>query len=224
MSSMPVMTFKIGDIFDAADPVARFIAVLATMSNDWLRLFGQMDETAEDDLDATGMRIMSFRHQASLHHEAADFIRTARQRFPEVRVFVEALDDAAREACDRVAGGADPKSAHYLGAWLEDHRNVTFHYAKLHPDAAAHNDEEIAEALKAAAGLTGTITEDDRLSGGIRFGFADEIVAQWLPDAEVLGTEWLENLRESVLSLGVFTRAAVMAYLAANAHRDFEIS
>ena len=29
-------------------------------------------------------------------------------------------------------------STHYIGDWLAQHRNVTFHYSEMHPDKAAH--------------------------------------------------------------------------------------
>ena len=82
-----ILRFTIGDAFPADDPVARFVTVLAMMSNDWLRLVKQMlaidDEDREDD--AAGLLVMSFRYQASLHAEAAGFIVDARRMFPRDR-------------------------------------------------------------------------------------------------------------------------------------------
>ena len=209
---MPEMRFRIGDVLDPADPVARFITVLAMIANDVLRLFGIFESIEDYELDAEGRRMLLFRYQASLHHEAADFISQARRRFPEVSTFIEGLDTDARSACDQLVGGVDPKSPRFLGEWLEEHRNVTFHYAEMHPEAAAHNAEEIAEALKAARDLVGTITEEDRLGGRVRFGFADDVVVQWLPDVDDLGTEWIERLRDDVILLGTFVREAIVAY------------
>jgi hypothetical protein len=52
---MPEATFKIGDTFPADDPVARFVTVLAMISNDWQRLAQRMieldDARPKDDLD-----------------------------------------------------------------------------------------------------------------------------------------------------------------------------
>jgi hypothetical protein len=131
---MPTVRFVIGEAFPASDPVARFVTVLAMISNDWLRLFELMRGTLETE---AGLHLLLFRQQAALHHEAADFIRIARRRFhAEVDVFVRRLAPSARENCERVVGGIDSRSAHYLGAWVEEHRNVTFHYPTLHPEKA----------------------------------------------------------------------------------------
>jgi hypothetical protein len=73
---MTTLRFTIGKAFPASDSVARFITVLAMMSNDWLRLMAAMLEIEDYHKDAEGLRIMSFRQQAALHHEAAEFIET----------------------------------------------------------------------------------------------------------------------------------------------------
>src|SRR5437016_4042252 len=110
MNAMPTMTFRIGACFDPTDSVARFITGLAMISNDWLRLYGQMNAVEDYHLDAEGLRILSFRHQAALHFEAAAFIAKARNRFPKVKRFIAELDEEARDACDQIVGGVDPKS------------------------------------------------------------------------------------------------------------------
>src|SRR4051794_34070636 len=109
------MHFKIGDAFPAEDPVARFITVLAMMSNDWLRSAEEMLGIADGSIDEGGRRVMLFRQQASLHHEAATFIVDARRRFPAIAEFVDGLPEVAREECAKVVGGIDRKSPHYHG-------------------------------------------------------------------------------------------------------------
>jgi hypothetical protein len=205
------LRFKIGDAFPAADPVARFITVIAMMSNDWLRLIADMMELDDADPDAPAKRVMSFRQQAALHHEAADFITDAERRFPGVKAFIEGLEQEAQDECAQVTGGIDPRSPHYLGDWLADHRNVTFHYPEMHPDKAAHGKEEILQALRDAATLEGTITARDSF-GTVRFGFADDVAVQWLPDVETQ-VHLIEQLRESVLALARFAQRAAGAYL-----------
>jgi hypothetical protein len=78
------LRFTIGDAFPADDPVARFVTVLAMMSNDWLRLVKQMLASDDDpgEADAAGLLVMSFRFQAALHAEAAGFIGDARRISP----------------------------------------------------------------------------------------------------------------------------------------------
>jgi hypothetical protein len=214
---VPVTTlrFTIGRAFPASDPVARFITVLAMMSNDWLRLMSAMLEVEDWHKDAEGLRIMSFRQQAALHHEAAEFIRDTRKHYPTVKRFIEGLEQSALDACKQVVGGVDPKSEHYLGDWLADHRNVTFHYPRMHPQAAEHGAEEITEALKSAGEIESTITDDDTF-GSVRFEYADEVVVQWLPDADA--RERIAQLRESVMALAGFAQQAAGAYL--EAHPD----
>jgi hypothetical protein len=214
---VPVTTlrFTIGRAFPASDPVARFITVLAMMSNDWLRLMSAMLEVEDWHKDAEGLRIMSFRQQAALHHEAAEFIRDTRKRFPKVKRFIEGLEQSALDGCKQVVGGLDPKSEHYLGDWLADHRNVTFHYPRMHPQAAEHGAEELTEALESAGEIESTITDDDTF-GSVRFEYADEVVVQWLPDADA--RERIAQLRESVMALARFAQHAAGAYL--EAHPD----
>lgn len=198
-------------MFPASDPVARFVTVVAMMSNDWLRLMGIMIAAESEAHDDAGIRLLSFRQQAALYHEAAKFLTESRRRFPDVDRFVNDLDAATRLAFDRVVGGLDATSPHFQGQWLVDQRNVTFHYPKMHPNAAAHGDEELMKAMDASAGQQGTITEGKR-AGEIRFGFADEVVVQWLPPVEN-SRETLGKLVEAVTALGEFARKAIESYL-----------
>jgi hypothetical protein len=89
---------------------------------------------------------------------------------------------------------------------------VTFHYPKTHPQAADHGAEEITEALKDAAEIESTITDDDTF-GSVRFELADEVVVQWLADEDA--RERLSQLQGSVLALARFVQQAAGAYLEA---------
>lgn len=220
---MTKVTFKIGEGFPADDPVARFITVLAMISNDWLRSINDLI-TLEDstDLDAGGRRVALFRQQAALHHEAASFIRSAKRRFPQVETFVSTLPVEAREEFDQVSGGVDPASPHYHGDWLANHRNVTFHYPEMHPEKAGHGQEEITEALQAAGDLESFIEAGDHF-GSVRFSFADEVAAQWLPADDDL-EEILVKLREAALALARFAQRAAEAYLESRPPGTFTFS
>jgi len=154
------LRFRIGDAFPADDPIARFITVLAMISNDWLRLLRDMLDLEESDWDADGRRVLLFRLQAAAHHEAATFIADTRRRFPAVDKFIDGLEDEAIQECEVITGGINAASAHYLGDWIGRHRHVTFHYPEMHPEKAEHGKEEITEALQAAAELEGTITSE----------------------------------------------------------------
>jgi hypothetical protein len=204
------LRFTIGDAFPADDAVARFVTVLAMMSNDWLRLIKQMLDVDDSDDDAAGLRVMSFRYQASLHAEAAGFISDARRMFPEVEQFVAGLSESARAQCQQVLDGLNPTSPRYLGAWLTSHRNVTFHYPEMHPEKAQHGREEIMEGLRDAAAKESIIRIPDA-PYDLRFDFADEVIVEWLPaDADHAP---IVGLREGVLALADFVREAAEAYL-----------
>jgi hypothetical protein len=136
----------------------------------------------------------------------------ARRRFPEIDAFVDGLPEIARDELLQTVGGVDPKSPHYHGDWLADHRNVTFHYPVMHPQKAAHGAEEIHEALAKAAEIDSTITAKDNF-GSVRFGFADDVVVQWLPDVDTEARDILSQLREAVLALARFVQRASRAYL-----------
>jgi hypothetical protein len=208
---MRIIRFNIGEAFPAIDPVARFITAVAMMSNDWLRSANDLVDLKDGDPDTPGRRVALFRQQASLHHEAAAFITESRRRFPAIEAFLDGLSDEAKDECNRITGGIDPASPHYQGDWLADHRNVTFHYAELHPDKAAHGEEEMTNALTSAAKLEGTISMEENF-GSVRFGFADEVAVQWLPDPGEQ-VDLIASLRESVMSLGRFAQRAAQAYM-----------
>jgi hypothetical protein len=216
------LRFKIGDAFPAGDPVARFITVLAMMSNDWMRSARYLLEIQDGSHDEGGRRLMLFRQQASLHHEAASFIVDARHRFPAIDAFLDGLPEIARVELAQIAGGVDPKSPHYHGDWLANHRNVTFHYPEMHPDKAAHGAEEVYVALTTAAGIESTITVGDDF-GSVRFGFADDVVVQWLPDVETEARDILSELREAVLALARFVQRASRAYLEGRPQGTFTV-
>ncbi len=206
------LRFRIGDAFPAADPVARFITVLAMISKDWTRSTLDLLALEDGSDDEAGRRLMLFRQQASLHHEAAAFMVDARRRFPQIAAFINGLPEIARDECEHVVGGIDPKSPHYHGDWLADHRKITFHYPELHPDKAAHGVEEIREALIKASDIESTITSGDAF-GSVRFGFADDAAVQWLPDVETDARDILTQLREAVMALARFAQRAAGAYL-----------
>jgi hypothetical protein len=208
---MTIIRFKIGEAFPAEDPVARFITGLGMISNDWLRLIDDLVSIYEDESpEGRGRRMSLFRRQAALVHEAATFITDALRMFPAVAMFVDGLEREARDACERIVGSVDSSSPHYLGTWLRDHRNVTHHYPKMHPDAAQHGEDVMANALAAAADLEGTIDSGARFIDA-RFGYADEVGVQLLPSVD--DSSWVEALRDTAMTLAEFAQRAAQNYL-----------
>jgi hypothetical protein len=205
------LRFTIGTAFPASNPVARFVTVLAMMSNDWLRLIQDLLALESDDVESVARRIGLFRQQAALHHEAVDRLQDAPRQFNEIRQFMDSLDAAAEAEYDIIIGGTDPASPHYLGDWLEKHRHVTFHYPVLQRDKAAAGQEELHDALTRAAQHDGTIAYTDDALLSVRFRFADEVTVQWLPPEE--DSALLERLSQSGMALTRYVQRAVGAYL-----------
>jgi hypothetical protein len=72
--------------------------------------------------------------------------------------------------------------------------------------------EEISEALTKAADIDSTITAG-RHFGSVRFGFADDVAMQWLPDVDTDARDILAQLRDAVLALARFVQRATREYL-----------
>lgn len=209
---MTTLRFGIGPAFPAENPVARFVTVLAMMSNDWLRIMWEMVAIEGDDAEARAQRIMLFRQQAALHHEAAGRLADAPRQFAEIRTFMDSLPPEAAADLDIIVGGINSTSPHHLGDWYAAHRHLTFHYSVLQRDRAAARAEELHNALTAAASHEGTITWTDGQFGSVRFGFADEVVVQWLPDGDTQA-DLIAKLRDSALALARYVQRATGAYL-----------
>ncbi|MCA1678095.1 MAG: hypothetical protein LC777_03670, partial [Actinobacteria bacterium] len=97
--------------------------------------------------------------------------------WPKIAAFLSGLPDDVRADRDRVCGVIDPKSGYYVGAWLERLRNVTFHYADVHPQKSQAKTEEVERALARAIAqeIKGKITMATDSFGDVRFEFADEV-------------------------------------------------
>jgi hypothetical protein len=199
-------TFQIGDVFPANDAVARFVAVLGMIVNDCHRSMQFMNDSLETPADGEGVRMMLFRQQVAYLHEAAKFVADARHHNADVESFVASLDPAARGQLDTAMATASE-----LDQWLEDHRNVTFHYPKVVQAAHEHDDEELGTALAAAAVREGTITAEGP-AGAIRFEFADDVALELLGGVAVVGP-LVKKVAEARLALGEFSYACFRAYL-----------
>lgn len=198
--------FEIGETFPADDPVARFVVVLAMVSNDWHRLTRLMVAVGEEpDEEGRAVRLMLLRYSAATHSEARDRIAQARSAFPnEIEPFVAGLNVEAQQ---QLAILDAPLS------WLKPHRNVTFHYPELHPNAYAAGEEEIGEALKAAASERSSITGGT--FGNVRFAMAD-VAALALLVGDIRDEERMrklvKSLSEATIALGMFVQLAFDAY------------
>jgi hypothetical protein len=208
---MPTTSFRIGDVFPADEPVARFVTVVAMISNDWQRLAKQMlvleDVQDEDEEELSALLISNYRLQASLHVEAARFLNRAHTNFPDVREFIDALPSEAKDRFKLVVDGIKPKSPRYHGKWLSEARNLTFHYAEI------NQRKHVGRALQSAAAKTGTITAG-RTVQSVRFGFADTVALEWLGAPQPTTDEKrMAALSESVTAMTLFAQQAMRIYL-----------
>jgi hypothetical protein len=209
-------SFKIGDAFPGDDPVARFMTVVAMISNDWQRLVEQMVEIDDRECaheaaraEQAALLITNYRLQAALHYEAARCLKLAYERFSEIRMFVDGLSAEAIDEYKIVVGGLDPDSPHYHGNWLSDARNATLHYSKL------GRRERVGKGLTSAAEEIGVINFDDTIAS-VRFGFADKVALEWLGGSQP-GTETATQMvamRESVMAMTRFAQRTMSVYLA----------
>jgi hypothetical protein len=111
---MPRFEFEIGEAFPAKDPVARFVAVLAMIHNDWLRTMRAMEPAPEDD--ARGVRLLFARQQFLYYHEATNFLLHFENN-PSVAAWLSELDASAQEHYRNVMVERTHPDVH-LSAWL----------------------------------------------------------------------------------------------------------
>lgn len=155
--------------------------------------------------------MMMFCLQASLYFEAATFFTNARA----------VSQKSARLWMDSTTNRKTPLRSHRWRrrqtisalrqrlAQEPPQRHVPL--PEMHPGKAAHGTDEVLIALQDAAQLEGTISEGDRRASR-RYGFADEVVVQWLPDDDK--THHVAQLREAVRAFGAFAAHAIRAYMA----------
>lgn len=185
------------------------MTVMAMMSNNALRLIAwqeEIDKPAHRE-DSAGEGVLLFRLQAALLFEATSFVDSAEKWFPDVGRFLGSLPKDCLVRLDRLR--ASPGRA--FDRWMEDHRNITFHYPEMQPDRAAAGKEEISVALDSAAELTGTI-QFEHGQQSVRFGFADEVAVQWFPDADQLNA-LMRDVAERVINLVQVVQMMMRFYL-----------
>jgi hypothetical protein len=205
-------TFRIENAFPAVDPVARFVAVLAMIYNDWRRTMDSMAE-AEDDHDGVGIRLLRFRQLVGYSHEATKFLKGCRKRYPDtVDTFVRNLHQYALDEYAKLFSLLAP-----VEDWAKRQRHVTFHYpVMLAPEQVEANLDPFANALAAAAHDTSSATFGPRYRD-VHFDFADAIVVHLagfkFPEQEDEFSELVQALREAHRALGNFVLAAVSTYL-----------
>jgi hypothetical protein len=201
--------FRIGHLFPADDPVARWMTVCAMGLNDLLLVNRWLVPSLRSDGPAY-INVYLSRLGASHLFEVAKFLHESERRVPEVRSFLADLGDEERAAYERVKA-VGPAGMSAFAAQLEHARNQFFHYAELLPHA--EDFEKLKMAMNDHAATTGEIQDGGALVEGFRALFADDIATHLsFPDADPLAAVSKispVDLREFVPTLS----AAISDYL-----------
>lgn len=156
--------FRIGDVFPASDPIARWPTVLAMATNHILYLNVRLIEGADDLPPETN--VYYFRLLAAHFMEAVEWLAKTPSRWPQVEDFIsKSLPDSAREEYRRLVAFAS--QTHPLHDVLKLSRVTLFHYPEMHPAREGAGQEELAQALDAAADLQSSATPPGLGSVGI---------------------------------------------------------
>lgn len=207
-----VARFKIGEAFPADDPAARFVTMLAVICNDVVRTASELlTFDAERSPEEQARQVKVFRTLAASHFEAVDFVRQAERRNREVIAKLLSDSPDGRAKLDRLLAATDPRSEHYVGDWLKGHRNTTYHYASVDPNAVLHGNEDVFKALTTAADATSTIEAGERVID-LRFRYADQVVLEWLP-SPAEQERMLNRIMVANNELVLFTQFAIAEYL-----------
>ncbi|MGH3074163.1 MAG: hypothetical protein ACRDQC_04530 [Gaiellales bacterium] len=157
--------FRIGDVFDPRDPVARFLTGAAMSTNDLIRIQRYVVAGRSDD---DGVLLFLLRLNAAFVWETALFVKESRA-IPAVDAFINGLPEGARRHLARAMDGVLNPGQTDFGRDLAFIRNHVLHYPEL--DEA--RPDRIARALEAVAdkdgAISGVIVEE------FRFDFADTV-------------------------------------------------
>jgi hypothetical protein len=185
-----------GDALPASDTVARFVARLAMLSNDTLRLLSQLPPVRAYYFDESRRGVTSLRLQASLRREVINVIQSSCRDDIAVIRFVASLPVAARRDLACVLGRVSLVEGSFASS-----------------GGAAEADSAPTVALEEA--LRGSADEEVTFSAFgagffLRFDFAD-VIAERLalePDGDCVA-----ELTDAALALGRFAEATVTAYV-----------
>jgi hypothetical protein len=198
--------FKIGRVFPADDPLARWATVLAMAANHSIYLNVRL---IEGDLPPE-LNLYYFRLVAAHFFEASDWLRRTPETWPEVREFIASLEEEQQAQYGRLT--AFSKQNHPLHHALRRSRVTLFHYPEMHPGREQAGQEELANALEKAAELDGWI-EGGQEYASFRASFADEVSLQFLGEEQDALEAVMMALREPVFELVVFAEAVLLEQL-----------
>lgn len=198
--------FKIGDVFPADDPIARWATVVAMAANNTIYLNIRM---IEGDLPPE-LDIYYFRLVAAHFYEAAEWLKKTRTTWPEIDDLIRSRDAESQARYDHIVSFASQR--HPLNERLRRSRMTLFHYPEMHPNKEQAGIEELANALAHAKDLDGWI-EGGQDYASFRASFADEVAVQFLAENEAETRELKGQLKDPVFQLVEFAQAVLLAQL-----------
>jgi hypothetical protein len=161
---VPTLRFKMGAVFPADDPVARFVMACSIALGD-LRVAA--DYAVRPD-QPDHERIYFVRLLISHMREAVKLVVFEHRDREEVQTFVAGLPTETRDTLKLISKKADPEAGDSVFADLKRVRDDTFHYAREGEDGG-----RLEATLREVAGYEGVY----RLSGDrLRAEYADLVV------------------------------------------------
>lgn len=200
------LTFRIGDVFPANDPVARWLTVVQMQLNDSVFTNTRLIEGLQGDAPAWQNAYFARLTAANLF-EAGSFLADSQKRFPEIKDFVAGVPREVQAQHDHVIGCAKAEGA--IAEALGRMRHTLSHYPVLLPDAPDY--EDLRRAMAAHADRTGEIILGPRLAD-FRSVYADDVAIEIAVPGDGITQAFLEMFREGVLALNDFCTAALEVY------------
>lgn len=211
------ISFRIGDVFPASDPVARFLTGVAMIANDWGRLF-RLQEAVDD----AGVRLLLYRMQLSFHIEAVKFLRQAKQQFPnEIGAFIENLPEEARDLHREIVCAQSVAQLRAASV-----RDQSFHYPQVHRVRFDRGIEEMAKLMRAAEDLNSSVEASPNEPDFLEYEFADEVIVQLLPSDsdDKTDPQAVAAFRDRALAFRRFAELAISQYLDNQSNNDLPTS
>jgi hypothetical protein len=200
------MRFRIGDVFPADDPVARWTTVVCMAINNTVYVNVRI---IEGDLPPE-LNLYYFRLVAGHFFEACTWLAETPSRWPEIQEFLDGLPYEAKERLSALQGFAS--QAHPLHEVLSRSRNTLFHYPTVHPQRDEAGIEELAAAMREAADLMSSMESGEEWAS-FRARFADDIAVQFLGTSEDELSDLFSQLQEPMFSLVELGQAVILEHL-----------
>jgi hypothetical protein len=212
MSEHIGIRFRIGDAFPAHNQLARWMTVSMMALNDVLYVNRLLVPRLAEEIESEDYENVYLARIVGGHlFEVAKFLDHAHRRIPEIAEFINALDDGAQEAYEKVRA-VGPNGNSDFAKHLGGARGQVFHYSTLVPHAEDH--EPLKAAMVEHAESTGEIRDEGVPLTGFRARFADDISVELTFGGQPLDErEYVTEMSEHIAAYLRFAKAALRAYV-----------